>query len=260
LLAKKEFSESETNPEEKLKEIMEAVPREQDFVNGPTAGQEDKFIASVGEAFKNRVYFQPYLKHMSIFSSTYTLKNKLYIDWFTSPGAAASASGSLEKDLWDSEDSYVTGPLGWKGKFTDFNKLDKDMKRVNAMKNSERTALAKLCEENTHRVDWYNKYNADVHQKPAEFDAEKKRWETAKTTLEQWIQKEKDNAKAEEDRLKSERKKELQRQKDMEKEAQKQREVALANPLSDVNVFVTVDDPFADVFVDDVLNEYGEFV
>jgi uncharacterized protein YlxW (UPF0749 family) len=99
-----------------------------------------------------------------------------------------------------------------------------------------------------------------VHQKPAEGDAEKKKWETAKSTLETWIQKEKDDIKAEEERLKEERKKEIERQKAMEKEAARQQEIALANPLSDVNVFVTVDDPFADVFVDDVLNEYGEFV
>jgi hypothetical protein len=254
LLAKKEFGD--IVPADKLKEVMEAVPREQEFLQGPQKGNEEKFITQVAEAFQNRNSYLSYLKHMSFFVATYSAKTKPYIDWFISTGA--SAGTSLEKEIWDAEDQFVTGGKGWKGLGIDFTKLEREMKRVNAMKLSERTALIKLCEENVARLKLYNKYMAEVHQKPAEYDAESKKWETAKASLEQWIQKDKDNAKAEEDRLKSERKKELQVQKDKEKEAARVQEVALANPLSDVNVFVTVDDPFADVQVSDVLNEYGE--
>jgi hypothetical protein len=256
LLAKKEFGENK--PEEKLKEIMETLPREQAFLQGPQKGDEEKFIVQVAEAFANRNKYLGSLKHMSHFFRTYSLKTKPYIDWVTSPGAGANSS--LEKDLWETEDTYVTGPKGWKGLATDMSKFEREMKRVASMKNSERAALVKYCEDNLARIKWYHKYQADVHQKPADLDADAKKWDSAKSSLEQWIQKEKDDNKAEEERLKGERKKELQRQKDMQKEAERQREVQFANPLSDVNVFVTVDDPFADVRVDDVLNEYGEFV
>lgn len=254
LLAKKNLGD--LVPEEKLKEVMELMPREQPWIQGPQKGEEEKFISQIAEAFANRQLYLSHLKHMSIFFNTYTPKTKTYIDWFISPGAGAATS--LEKDLWDVEDKYVTGPKGWKGLASEFTKLEREMKRVSQMKNTERVPLLKECEESLARIKWYNKYLADVHQRAPELEAEKKKWETAKATLEKWIQKEKDDIKAAEERLKAERAAELQRQKEMQKEAERQHEIALANPLSDVNVFVTVDDPFADVVVDDVLNEYGE--
>ena len=77
-------------------------------------------------------------------------------------------------------------------------------------------------------------------------------------TIQKWIEKELADIAAEEKRLEEERKEEMERQKTLEREAQRQREIALANPLSDLNIFVTVDDPFADIIVENVLNDYGE--
>lgn len=140
----------------------------------------------------------------------------------------------------DTEDRFVTGAKGWKGLFTDFTVIDREMKRVAAMKNVERTPLVKLCTDNINRVNWYNqyvppfppifrdsinRYSLEIHEKADEFQSEKKKWETAKSTLEQWIQKEIDDLKAEEERKKEERKRELARQKEIEKEAEHQREV-----------------------------------
>jgi hypothetical protein len=66
-------------PKEKLDEVMDVVPREQPFLQGPQKGQEEKFIAQVTDAFQYRNSFFSYLK------AHYPRSYLLFDDLLTSP-------------------------------------------------------------------------------------------------------------------------------------------------------------------------------
>eukprot|EP01123_Difflugia_compressa_P006348 TRINITY_DN18546_c0_g1_i1.p1 TRINITY_DN18546_c0_g1~~TRINITY_DN18546_c0_g1_i1.p1 ORF type:complete len:113 (+),score=22.72 TRINITY_DN18546_c0_g1_i1:24-341(+) len=103
-------------------------------------------------------------------------------------------------------------------------------------------------------------YNAKVYKRKPSYEKTKDSWDKVKKVIDDAITEEKASIKAKQEAIRQARLDEIQKQRTLLENSRKEYESQLRDPFSEANLYNDTDDPFVDVYVDEVVDIYGEFV